>query len=99
MTEQTGQVGSTVRETLNICNEKGLHARAAAKFVSCAGQWSSRITVEKGGMSVGGDSIMGLMLLAASNGCSIEVTAVGEDAQQAMDALRALVDGRFDEER
>ncbi|WP_416896689.1 MAG: HPr family phosphocarrier protein [Minwuia sp.] len=88
-----------VRETLTICNEKGLHARAAAKFVSCAAAWRSDITVEKGGVAVGGDSIMGLMMLAAAKGCTIEVTAVGSDATDAVAALKTLVDGRFDEER
>lgn len=88
-----------IRATLMICNEKGLHARAAAKFVNCVGDHAADVTVEKGGMAVGGDSIMGLMLLAAAKGCTIDVTAVGDDADKAIEALRALVDGRFDEER
>jgi len=91
--------GSALRETMTICNEKGLHARAAAKFVNCVGGFSADITVEKGGMAVGGDSIMGLMLLAAAKGCQIDVPAVGEDAGDAIEALRTLVDGRFNEER
>ncbi|WP_417517124.1 HPr family phosphocarrier protein [Minwuia sp.] len=82
-----------------ICNEKGLHARAAAKFVQCTSEWNAKITVERGGMSVGGDSIMGLMLLAAANGCAIDVTATGPDAAQAVAALKTLVDDRFEEER
>lgn len=99
MSGQAEGDSAVVRETLTICNEKGLHARAAAKFVNCVAEWSADVTVEKGGMAVGGDSIMGLMLLAAANGCTIDVTAVGTDADKAVAALRALVDGRFDEER
>jgi phosphocarrier protein HPr len=99
LTAADGDKAVSVRETLNICNEKGLHARAAAKFVNCVSQWTADVTVEKGGMAVGGDSIMGLMLLAAAQGCQIEVTAVGDDAVAAVEALRTLVDNRFDEER
>ena len=94
-----GAAGQAVSETLTICNEKGLHARAAAKFVNCAGSWSADITVSKGGASVGGTSIMGLLMLAASKGCQIEVSAVGADAAAAVAALKELVDGRFEEER
>lgn len=99
MNGQSDGTSAVVRETLTICNEKGLHARAAAKFVKCVAEWSADVTVEKGGMAVGGDSIMGLMLLAASTGCTIDVTAVGAEADQAVAALRTLVDGRFEEER
>lgn len=99
MTDVAGEGAGIIRETLTICNEKGLHARAAAKFVNCVGQWSADITVERGGMAVGGDSIMGLMLLAAAKGCQIEITAVGDDAGGAVEALRALIEARFDEER
>lgn len=88
-----------VEETLTICNEKGLHARAAVKFVNCATQWRSRITVEKDGVAVGADSIMGLMLLAAAKGTDIRVTAEGEDAEEAVAALSRLVAGRFEEPR
>ncbi len=84
---------------LTICNEKGLHARAAAKFVTCVAAWDAHVTVEKDGTSVTGDSIMGLMMLAASKGTEICVTAEGQDAEEAVGALGDLVSGRFDEGR
>ncbi len=88
-----------IRESLTICNEKGLHARAAVKFVHCAKQWGARITVEKDGVAVEADSIMGLMLLAAAKGTAIQVTAEGEDAEEAVAALGRLVADRFEEPR
>lgn len=88
-----------LRETLTICNEKGLHARAAAKFVNSIKDFDAEVTVEKDGISVGGDSIMGLMMLAAANGTEIAVSAVGPEAEAAIHALRRLVAGRFDEGR
>lgn len=91
--------GQPISAKLTICNEKGLHARAAAKFVNCAGAWSADVTVTKGGASVGGTSIMGLLMLAASKGCEIEISAVGPEASNAVAALKQLVEGRFEEER
>jgi len=88
----------TARRVLLITNKRGLHARAAAKFVQCAGGFRSEITVLKDGQSVSGRSIMGLMMLAASPGSSIEVTADGPDAEAAVAALALLVDGKFDED-
>lgn len=88
-----------ITQRLTICNEKGLHARAAAKFVTCVAQWDAQVTVEKDGASVTGDSIMGLMMLAASKGTEICVTAEGQDAEEAIKALGNLVSGRFDEGR
>ncbi len=80
-----------------ICNERGLHARASARFVRCAEEFSSDITVARNGESVSGTSIMGLMMLAAGPGSQIEISAVGADAPEALSALRALVECGFDE--
>ena len=82
---------------LLIVNERGLHARAAAKFVATAGSFTSEITVYKDGTSVSGRSIMGLMMLAAGPGSTITVSAAGSDAGAALDALASLVGNRFDE--
>jgi phosphocarrier protein len=81
-----------------ICNQKGLHARAAAKFVKLAGTFDAEVMVVKGDTRVSGCSIMGLMMLAAGPGCEIDVEASGEDAEQAVGALARLVAGRFDED-
>ncbi|MBE1204300.1 HPr family phosphocarrier protein [Aminobacter carboxidus] len=89
--------GHLVRD-LAIVNQRGLHARASAKFVQIAGEFQASISVEKDGISVGGTSIMGLMMLAASPGCTIRVTASGPEADQAMEALATLVAARFGEE-
>jgi len=88
----------TARRVLLITNKRGLHARAAAKFVKCAGGFAAEITVVKDGHSVSGRSIMGLMMLAASPGSSIEVSAVGAEAEAAVTAIADLVDGKFDED-
>ena len=89
--------GAIARDLL-IVNQRGLHARASAKFVQLADSFQAKITVEKDGMKVGGTSIMGLMMLAASPGCSIRVTARGPQAAEAMAAIEDLVAGRFGEE-
>jgi phosphocarrier protein len=81
-----------------IVNKRGLHARASAKFVQLADSFNAQITVSKDGASVGGTSIMGLMMLAASPGCSITVEASGADAAAALDALEKLVADKFGEE-
>jgi len=83
---------------VRIINQRGLHARASAKFVQLASQFKADIHVEKDGISVGGTSIMGLMMLAASPGCTIKVSATGVDAKAALDALVELVEERFGEE-
>ena len=88
----------TLTRDVPIINQRGLHARASAKFVQTANRFTSRITVEKDGMSVGGSSIMGLMMLAASPGCYIRITAAGDDARQAMAALEELIAAKFGEE-
>ena len=82
---------------LMVVNRRGLHARAAAKFVHCAEQFEANVTVAKDGHSVGGRSIMGLMMLTASIGTTIRVAASGRDAEAALDALAALVAGQFGE--
>lgn len=83
---------------LLIVNQRGLHARASAKFVQLVGSFEADVKVEKDGISVGGTSIMGLMMLAASPGCHIRVTASGTDAEAAMAALEELIASRFGEE-
>ena len=83
---------------VTIVNQRGLHARASAKFVQVASGFEADVTVEKDGISVGGTSIMGLMMLAASPGCCIRVTARGPDAEELMAALERLVADRFGEE-
>ncbi|MBT5432948.1 MAG: HPr family phosphocarrier protein [Alphaproteobacteria bacterium] len=82
---------------LVIVNERGLHARAAAKFGAALGAFEAEVDVEKDGTRVSGRSIMGLMMLAAAPGTAIQVEARGSDAQAALDALAALVENRFDE--
>ncbi len=84
--------------TFRIVNEKGLHARASAKFVEVVEAHEARATVAKDGMEVSGDSIMGLLMLAASRGTTIEVTTHGSQADALADALQALVGDRFGEE-
>ncbi|WP_027061293.1 HPr family phosphocarrier protein [Mesorhizobium loti] len=81
-----------------IVNQRGLHARASAKFVQLASGFNAEVHVEKDGVKVGGTSIMGLMMLAASPGYSIRVTASGPEALEVMDALEQLVASRFGEE-
>jgi phosphocarrier protein len=93
----TADDGEIVRE-FRIINRRGLHARASAKFVQTASDFQATVNVEKDGIKVGGTSIMGLMMLAASPGCTITVTAQGPQAVQAMDALEALITTRFGED-
>lgn len=81
-----------------IVNRRGLHARASARFVETVEQYEAEVTISRDGMSVGGQSIMGLMMLAASQGTSIAVSAIGPDAEAVLDALEELVAGRFGED-
>ena len=81
-----------------IRNKKGLHARASATFVRCAEEFEAVIVVTREGQSVGGTSIMGLMMLAASPGTTIRIEAAGADAEAAVAALVALVSDGFGEE-
>ncbi|WP_117194638.1 HPr family phosphocarrier protein [Rhizobium terrae] len=81
-----------------IVNKRGLHARASAKFVQMVESFEAAITVSRDGTTVNGTSIMGLMMLAASTGCTIEVSASGNQANEALDALQQLVANKFGEE-
>ena len=83
---------------LKIINTKGLHARASAKFVQCAGKFDARVTVSKDGSSVSGTSIMGLMMLGAGIGSEVSVAAAGRQAQEALDAIEALLASKFGED-
>jgi phosphocarrier protein len=85
--------------SVEIVNERGLHARASAKFVKLAGGFDAEVTVTRDGHTVDARSIMALMLLAAGPGCCIDIAAEGSEAQAAVDALADLVASRFDEER
>ena len=87
----------TSRVTVEITNKRGLHARASAKFVKLASGFDAEVTVSKDGQSVDARSIMGLMMLAAGMGCCVDITADGPEAEAAIDALKALVESRFDE--
>jgi phosphocarrier protein HPr len=87
-----------ISRVMKIVNEKGLHARASAKFVQLVEKFDAKVTVSRAGESAGGDSIMGLMMLAAGIGTSIEVSATGAQAAEVVDALDALVSGKFGEE-
>jgi len=86
-----------IRQELDIVNRLGLHARAAAKFVNCAGEFQSLVQVERNGQRVNGKSIMGVMMLAASRGTSIVLEVDGPDEEAAAAALAALVADRFGE--
>ena len=86
-----------VQRTLKIVNEKGLHARASAKLVEVVEGFDARAEIGRDGMSAGGDSIMGLLMLAASKGTSIEVETSGPEAEALADAIEALVADRFGE--
>jgi phosphocarrier protein HPr len=81
-----------------IRNVKGLHARASAKFVKCAESYNAAVTVTRDGHSVGGTSIMGLMMLAAGPGAELHIIAQGPQAPEALQALVRLVEAGFDEE-
>jgi len=82
-----------------ICNRKGLHARASAKFVKCADRFDAEVHVSREGQTVGGTSIMGLLMLAARCGDTIAIETAGPDARRALDALAALIGAGFDEDR
>ena len=84
--------------TVTIVNRRGLHARAAARFVKVAAGFDARVMVAKNGTEVSGLSIMGLMMLAAGPGTEIQIRATGTDAALALDALDALIANKFDEE-
>ncbi len=81
-----------------IRNVKGLHARASAKFVKCAESYNATVTVTREGQTVGGTSIMGLMMLAAGPGSELHITAIGPQGPEALEALVKLVEAGFDED-
>lgn len=87
-----------IREELVIVNRLGLHARAAARFVKLASSFTSEVQVSRGAGSINGKSIMGVMMLAAAQGSSIELTVEGPDELEAMLALRRLIADRFGED-
>lgn len=87
-----------LEQEILICNKLGLHARAAAKFVATASEFSAQVEVEKDGKRVNGKSIMGVMMLAASKGTTITLYVDGDDADKAVEKLCALVRDRFGEE-
>ena len=89
--------GAVSRE-IPIINKRGLHARASAKFVQMVERFSAEVWVTRGGETVGGTSIMGLMMLSAGPGTTITVSAIGPDAQAAVDAITELVASKFNEE-
>lgn len=92
------QMTDSVTRTLQIINEKGLHARASAKLVEVVEGFDARAEVSRDGLSASGDSIMGLLMLAASKGTSIDVRTSGPDASALADALETLVADRFGED-
>ena len=90
--------GGAIVRIANIRNQRGLHARAAAKFVKLAGSFNAQVRVIKGDMDVSGTSIMGLMMLAAGIGSDVELRANGPQSREAMQALMDLIERKFDEE-
>jgi phosphocarrier protein HPr len=91
--------GQVVEKAMLIQNELGLHARAATKLVQLASKFPCEITVSKDGHEVNGKSIMGVLMLVASKGTTVTVRAKGERAGEAVDAIKALIDDKFGEDR
>jgi len=98
MADSSGEAAGSAQRTVTIRNRRGLHARAAARFVKLAYEFEAEVTVHKNGTQVSGRSIMGLMMLAAGPGTEIVLHATGPDAERAVAALVELVSGGFDEE-
>ncbi len=97
--DNTGTSGAEpIRRTVTIRNKRGLHARAAARFVKLAWQFDAEVMVAKNGAAVSGRSIMGLMMLAAGPGTAVELRADGPEAERAVLALADLISSGFDEE-
>ena len=86
-----------LQQTITIVNKLGLHARAAAKFVTQASLFTSEINVKRNNLDVNGKSIMGVMMLAAAKGSEIELIIDGNDEEQAMQSLLELIENRFGE--
>ncbi len=91
--DANGRVARTVR----ICNQRGLHARASAKFVKLAATFKAQVTVTRDDQTVAGTSIMGLLVLGAAPGCDIEIAAIGPEADKALEQLTELVEAGFHE--
>ena len=89
----------TSQGTFTIVNEKGLHARASAKFVNMVEQFDASATIEKDGLDACGDSIMGLLMLVASKGTQLDITTEGAQAQELLNALGDLIANRFGEDQ
>jgi len=96
--DKASNTDKVLAQRMRICNRRGLHARASARFVRTAESFEAEITVTRDGIEVGGTSIMGLMMLAAGPGASILVQARGPQAREALEALSALIDCGFDED-
>ena len=90
---------NTSQGTFTIVNEKGLHARASAKFVDMVEQFDASATIEKDGVDACGDSIMGLLMLVASKGTQVDITTEGGQAQELLNALGELIANRFGEDQ
>lgn len=95
--QQSNDADDKFSAEVTIVNRRGLHARASAKFVQCAGEYSAKVQVTRCGETVGGTSIMGLMMLAASQGSQILIESEGPQAEEAIDALINLVESKFHE--
>lgn len=91
-------MSETLSAIVRIANKRGLHARASAKIVEAAARFAAEVMVIKEGQAVNARSIMGLMMLAASLGSEVEITAEGPDAQEALTAIVALAEAKFGEE-
>ena len=95
--DQASSPGGALIRVFVICNKKGLHARASAKFVQAVEKFDAEVRVTRGNETVGGTSIMGLMMLAAGPGTTITVEATGREAKEVIEALTHLITGRFTE--
>jgi phosphocarrier protein HPr len=93
-----GDTGPGLTREVMIVNQRGLHARASAKFVKCAAEFNADLIVSRDGMEVLGTSIMGLMMLAAAKGSTILISASGPEAKPALNAIIAMIEAKFDED-
>ena len=98
LTDKNQSVSQKAFRRVKITNSRGLHARAAAKFASAAGNFDADVQVSRNEQTVSGLSIMGLMMLVATPGCNIDLSATGPDAKEALEALSELVNDKFQED-
>jgi phosphocarrier protein HPr len=98
MSDSSSSAPAVARRTATICNQKGLHARAAVRFVKTAVQFDAEVRVRKNGTEVPGSDIMELLMLGAATGTVIELTATGRQAESAVAALAKLIECKFDED-